>query len=91
MRLFTAVASALVLLTAVAVADNTYIVALKKNADTEDVAQAKTDIQSMGGKVLYQFKTGVKGFIVSLPEDQFNTLDEKDYIDFIEADQEVHI
>ncbi|KAI8070694.1 hypothetical protein BC940DRAFT_295342 [Gongronella butleri] len=91
MRFFTLVSSILGLLALTAYADSTYIVALKKTVSTQDYSKAKTDIETLGGKVLYEFKAGSKGFIVSLPENQFGTLDAKDYIDFIEADQEVHI
>lgn len=50
--------------------------------------QAKADVKSAGGEVLHQFKTGNRGFIVTLPDDQFQALEAKDYVDFVEADQE---
>ncbi|KAI8093408.1 uncharacterized protein BX664DRAFT_106769 [Halteromyces radiatus] len=69
-------------------ADSTYIVALKKQVDTDQVDQAISDIKSVGGKILYEIKTGNKAFIVSLPDDQYSVMETKDYVDFVEADQE---
>ncbi|ORZ05788.1 peptidase inhibitor I9 [Absidia repens] len=71
--------------------DSTYIVALKQGSDAKQVQEAKSDIQAVGGKVLHEFKVGMKGFVVTLPDDQYNTMTTKDYVDFVEADKEMHI
>ncbi|KAI8343647.1 hypothetical protein BC941DRAFT_411931 [Chlamydoabsidia padenii] len=81
----------LLLLATTIYADSTYIVALKKGVSPKDIEQAKTDVESAGGKVLHQFKAGNKGFIVTLPDHQFQTMEDKDYVDFVEADHEMHI
>ncbi|CAO3644468.1 unnamed protein product [Cunninghamella echinulata] len=73
-------------------ADTTYIMGIKKDqSNKETLERAKQDIQAAHGEILHEFKTGMKGYIISMPDDQFSALEAKDYVDFIEADQEVHI
>ncbi|KAI8139154.1 hypothetical protein BJV82DRAFT_628359 [Fennellomyces sp. T-0311] len=69
----------------------TYIMALKAPATDKVVKQCRADVESIGGEVTYEIKTGLRALIVCLPNDQVSTFDNKDYIDFIEKDQEVHI
>ncbi|KAL1934783.1 hypothetical protein VTP01DRAFT_6965 [Rhizomucor pusillus] len=67
-----------------------YIMAIKEPADDAKIKQARADVESCGGKVNYEVKYGLKALIVSIPDAQVSTFDAKDYIDFMEKDQEVH-
>lgn len=63
--------------------------AIKKDQVSEETLQkARNDIQSAHGNILHEFRTGMKGFVFSMPDDQFSALETKEYVDFIEPDQE---
>lgn len=62
--------------------------AIKPPADDAKFSQAKADVEAAGGKVIHEIKTGFKALIISLPNHQVWTFDNKDYIDFMEQDQE---
>lgn len=62
--------------------------AIKEPADDAKIKQARADVESCGGKVNYEVKYGLKALIVSIPDAQVSTFDAKDYIDFMEKDQE---
>ncbi|KAI8384609.1 uncharacterized protein BYT42DRAFT_563064 [Radiomyces spectabilis] len=68
-----------------------YILALREPVDQKKVDKAKSDIEAEGGKVTYEIKTGMKGLIVSLPNDRVKAMADKDYVDFMEQDKSVHI
>ncbi|CDH60193.1 predicted protein [Lichtheimia corymbifera JMRC:FSU:9682] len=68
-----------------------YIMALKKSVDDAVIEQAKADVEAVNGKVIYEIKIGFQALIISLPNDQYTTFENKDYVDFIEEDQQVHI
>lgn len=53
----------------------------------EKIKKAKADIEKAGGKILSEITLGMHGFVVSLPSDLVQSLDNKDYIDFVEEDQ----
>lgn len=65
-----------------------YIMALKKPVEDGVIEQAKSDVEAVGGKVVYEIKIGFQALIVSLPNDQYTTFENKDYVDFIEQDQQ---
>lgn len=65
-----------------------YIMALKKPVDDAVIEQAKADVEAVNGKVIYEIKYGFQALIISLPNDQYTTFENKDYVDFIEEDQQ---
>jgi hypothetical protein len=42
----------------------------------------------LGGKVNYEIHLGLEGLSVSLPSDQLQTMDNRDYVDFVDIDSE---
>ena len=62
--------------------------ALKKPVTEATIEQATKDIEASGGEVTHVIRTGFQAIICSLPNDQFSVMDKKDYVDFIEKDQE---
>lgn len=62
--------------------------ALKKSVDDAVIEQAKADVDAVNGKVIYEIKIGFQALIISLPNDQYTTFENKDYVDFIEEDQQ---
>ncbi|KAI9490289.1 hypothetical protein BDB00DRAFT_875484 [Zychaea mexicana] len=68
-----------------------YIMALKEPVSDATIKQAKADVESAGGEVTYEIKTGLHALICSLPNERITTFDNKNYVDFMEQDQEVHI
>ncbi|KAI9021027.1 hypothetical protein CLU79DRAFT_754774 [Phycomyces nitens] len=67
-----------------------YIVAFKKPVTDDKIKKARADVKAAGGKIIYEIKTGSRGLIVSLPDEHVSALDNKDYVDYMEKDQEVH-
>ncbi|KAI8074335.1 uncharacterized protein B0P05DRAFT_548160 [Gilbertella persicaria] len=67
-----------------------YIVALKSPVSENSYKEAKKDIESMGGKVTYEFRAAFKAVLASLPSDHVSTLSSKPYVDFMEEDKSVH-
>ncbi|KAI8875669.1 hypothetical protein K501DRAFT_202119, partial [Backusella circina FSU 941] len=53
----------------------------------DKIQKAKMDIEQAGGKVLHEISLGFNGLVVSLPSDQLQAFDAKDYIDFMEEDK----
>ncbi|KAI8884207.1 hypothetical protein K501DRAFT_284998 [Backusella circina FSU 941] len=68
-----------------------YIIAFNDPVTDDTYKQAKKDIESMKGKVTFEFRTATKGVMATLPDDVVTTLNKESYIDFIEKDQSVHI
>ncbi|KAL0095107.1 hypothetical protein J3Q64DRAFT_1094290 [Phycomyces blakesleeanus] len=67
-----------------------YIVAITKPVTDEKIKKARADVKAAGGKIIYEIKTGSRGLIVSLPDEHVSALDNKDYVEYMERDQEVH-
>lgn len=61
--------------------------ALKSPATDETFKQAREDVEAVGGKVNYEFKTAFKGVLVQLPSQEFTAFNSKSYVDFMEPDQ----
>ncbi|KAI9357797.1 hypothetical protein BD770DRAFT_388347 [Pilaira anomala] len=72
-------------------AELNYIMALKSPATDETFKQIKADVEAVGGKVNYEFKTAFKGVLVQLPSHEFNAFSSKPYVDFMERDKNVHV
>ncbi|KAI9247470.1 hypothetical protein BDA99DRAFT_525988 [Phascolomyces articulosus] len=68
-----------------------YILALKEPVTDATIQQARNDIEAIGGEVTNEIKAGLHALICSLPNNQITAMDNKDYVDFMEQDQEVHI
>ncbi|KAI8049375.1 hypothetical protein BDF21DRAFT_433267, partial [Thamnidium elegans] len=67
-----------------------FIIGLSSPVTKDKIKKAKADIEKAGGKILSEITLGIHGFVVSLPSDLVQSLDNKDYIDFIEEDQIAH-
>ncbi|GAA5802288.1 hypothetical protein HPULCUR_007751 [Helicostylum pulchrum] len=65
--------------------------ALKSPATDETFKRAREDVEAVGGKVNYEFKTSFKGVLVRLPSQEITAFSSKPYVDFMEPDQSVHI
>lgn len=74
-------------MTHVFIAELNYIMALKSPATDETFRQIKADVEAVGGKVNYEFKTAFKGVLVQLPSHEFNAFSSKSYVDFMERDK----
>lgn len=61
--------------------------ALKSPVTEKTYLDARKDIESVGGHVLYEFKAAFKAIQISLPIEHINTLYKKPYCDFIEEDK----
>ncbi|KAI8373452.1 hypothetical protein EDC96DRAFT_499422 [Choanephora cucurbitarum] len=68
-----------------------YIIALKPPVTEASYEQVRKDVQSMGGKITYEFRASLKAVLASLPSGKINTLSSKPYVDFVEEDKSVHI
>lgn len=64
-----------------------YILALKSPVTEKSYEKARKDVESAGGKVLYEFRAGFKALQITLPSEQFSTFSAKSYVDFIEEDK----
>ncbi|KAL1931620.1 hypothetical protein VTP01DRAFT_9763 [Rhizomucor pusillus] len=67
------------------------ILTLKPPADDAMYARARADIQAAGGTIKYEYHEALKGMAICVPKDELETLKNKDYVDAIESDGEVHI
>lgn len=61
--------------------------ALKSPVTDKSYKEARKDVESAGGKVLYEFKAAFKALQISLPSDHVSAFAEKSYVDFIEEDK----
>ncbi|KAG1462140.1 hypothetical protein G6F56_005579 [Rhizopus delemar] len=87
--LFSIVALSLCITLAYAV-DVKYIMAFKDSANDETFEQARKDIEGMGGKIDYEYRSALKAVSFTLPNEDVTILSEKEYSDFIEQDKSVH-
>ncbi|QWW23906.1 hypothetical protein CA7LBN_002740 [Candidozyma auris] len=71
-------------------AEGTYIVTLKEDANDDLVSKVKNQVSLLGGKVLDDFAL-IKGFVAKLPPVEIETLKGHDGILNIEENQEVRI
>ncbi|KAG2234168.1 hypothetical protein BDF21DRAFT_464388 [Thamnidium elegans] len=85
------IAIVLLLLVTLIQAEINYIMALKSPATDETFKQVKKDVEAVGGKVNYEFKTAFKGVLVQLPNQEFTAFSSKSYVDFMEPDKSIHI
>jgi hypothetical protein len=65
-----------------------YIIAITKPATEAKFEKAKADVERLGGKVNYEIHLGLEGLSVSLPTGQLQTMDNRDYVDFVDVDHE---
>ncbi|RCI05443.1 hypothetical protein CU098_010785 [Rhizopus stolonifer] len=70
--------------------DVKYIMAFKDSANDETFEQARKDIEGMGGKIDYEYRSALKAVSFTLPNEDVTILSEKEYSDFIEQDKSVH-
>lgn len=68
-------------------ADVDYIMALKSPVSDKTYKDARTDVESAGGKVTYEFRAAFKAVLVSLPSEHVSTLSTKPYVEFMEEDK----
>jgi hypothetical protein len=61
--------------------------ALKPPVTDKTYKQVKEDVESAGGKVMYEFRAAFKAVLISLPSERVSTLNSKPYVDFIEEDK----
>ncbi|KAI8095057.1 uncharacterized protein B0P05DRAFT_524523 [Gilbertella persicaria] len=66
------------------------MLALKEPVTQKKINQAKSDIEKMGGKILYEITLGMHGFAVAIPSNTVIAMDQKDYVEFMEQDHTVH-
>ncbi|KAI7875271.1 uncharacterized protein EV154DRAFT_526749 [Mucor mucedo] len=65
--------------------------AFKKPVSDDLYKTAREEVEAAGGKVLYEYKSALKGILVQLPSQEFNIFSSKPYVDFFEKDSSVHI
>lgn len=68
-------------------ADYKYILGLKPDATDEEYKAARKNIESMGGKVTYEFHSTMKAFAFTVPDNTIATKEQPAFVDFLEEDK----
>jgi ABC-type molybdate transport system substrate-binding protein len=64
-----------------------FIMVFNRDISDSDFKKAQDDVTAANGIVNHKYTKGLKGLSISIPDNQVNTFESKDYVKFMEADQ----